>query len=272
VIVDTHTHLDQPVFDEDRDLVIERAEAAGVGQMICVGIDRPSSEAAVALARRHGSIHAAAGIHPNSVAEARPDDFSDVEQLALDGRIVAIGETGLDRHWDFTPFDRQRESFVRHLELSQRCELPVIIHCREAEDDVLDVLRAHGGKSVHGILHAFSGDARFAAACLELGLHISFAGMVSYTNRKFRPLRDVAQSIRDDRLLIETDSPYLVPHPLRGKCKRNEPALIRHTAESLAELRGVSVEELITLTSANACRLLGLDGSDVASRHSPLSS
>jgi TatD DNase family protein len=221
-----------------------------------VAIDRGSAQAVIDLARRHSMIDAAVGIHPNSAAEAAPGDWERIVELAADGTVVAIGETGIDRYRDHSPLDVQRDYFARHLELARRVDKPVIVHCRDAEDDVLDALRhASEAGAVRGVLHAFSGDEAFARACLELGLYISFAGMVSYTNRKFRPLRDVARTIPDDRLLIETDSPFLVPHPLRGRQRRNEPSLIRHTAASLAELRGVSVERLIAQTTENARRL-----------------
>jgi len=269
LMIDTHAHLDLPDFDHDRADVIGRAEQAGVEWIVCVATTVASSEGVVRLAAEYPSVTAAIGVHPNSAAEAAPDDFARVEQLLDEvsresaaeapNRVVAIGETGMDRYWDFTPIDVQRAWFARHAELAQARDLPLIVHCREAEEEVLGVLREAAGRGpLRGILHAFSGDERFAADCLELGLHISFAGMVSYTNRKFRPLREVARTIPADRLLIETDSPYLVPHPLRGKQKRNEPALVRLTAEALADLRGEQVEELIARTSANARRLFRL--------------
>lgn len=257
-MIDTHAHLDLPDFDDDRDAVIARCREAGVEWIVGVAIDRASAEATVRLARREPLLRAAVGIHPNSSAEAAPDDWPRVVELAEDPVVVAIGETGIDRFRDHSPIDVQRDYFARHLELARHRDLPVIIHCREAEADVLDALRAASGDGpLRGVLHAFSGDEAFGRSCMELGLHISFAGMVSYTNRKFRPLREVARTIPDDRLLIETDSPFLVPHPLRGKQRRNEPHWVRHTAEALAELRQVSVERLIAQTSENARRLFG---------------
>jgi len=172
---------------------------------------------------------------------------------------VALGETGLDRYWDYCPFEVQRDYFGRHLRLSHETGLPVVIHCRESEADLLPMLREAAERgTLQGVIHALRGDAAMAEACLDLGLYISFAGMVTYTNKKFRPLKEVAATIPDDRILIETDSPYLVPHPLRGKQKRNEPARVVLTAASLAELRGVSVEQFAEQTTANARRLFGL--------------
>ena len=173
--------------------------------------------------------------------------------------VVAIGETGLDFYRDFAPPARQWDYFGRHLHLSQDRGLPVVIHCRDAESALMPMLRDAAGRGpLCGVIHAFSGDVAMATECVELGLYASFAGMVTYRNRKFQSLREAAVTVPDDRLLIETDSPYLVPTPLRGKQQRNEPANIVHTAECLAELRGVSVEELERQTTQNARRLFKL--------------
>jgi TatD DNase family protein len=260
-LIDTHMHLDQPEFDADRADVIDRARRAGIEAMVCVGATVASSEAAIRLAEQYPFIVAAVGIHPNSCAEAAADDWDRIVALAGHDRVVAIGETGLDRHWDFAPFDLQQVYLDRHLRLAQQADLPVIIHCREAEADVLPMLREAAARGpMRGILHAFSADAQTAAECLALGFHLSFAGNVTYTNKKFADLRAVAATVPDERLLVETDSPYLVPHPHRGKVKRNEPALVAHTAEALATLRGQSVEELSARTTANARRLFGITG------------
>ena len=219
----------------------------------------PSSAAAAQLARQFPQVFAAAGIHPNYAAQAGPDDWQQTLRLLDEPRVVAVGETGLDRHWDFTPFDVQQDFFRRHLELAQQRDLPVIIHCRDAEADLLPMLRQAAARGpLRGVLHAFSGDAALAQQCLALGFWISFAGNVTYTNKKFDGLRAVAAAVPPDRLLVETDSPYLVPHPLRGKQRRNEPAWVRHTAQCLAALRGQSLAELAALTSGNARRLFGL--------------
>ncbi len=259
-MIDTHAHLDQPEFDHDRSEVIVHASNEGVCAVVCVGTTAASSAAAVELARRTGLIFAAVGIQPNYTAEAAPDDWTAVVDLSAGPRVVAIGETGLDRYWDFAPMAVQEDYFDRHLRLAQQRGLPVIIHCREAEPDVLPMLRDAAGRApLAGVLHSFSGSAEFAAECLALGLSVSFSGMVTYRNTKFRPLRELAVTIPEDRLLIETDSPYLVPDPLRGRKKRNEPAHLRLVAESVAELRGMSVSELIALTSANARRLFAFE-------------
>lgn len=251
---DTHAHLDQDEFDGDRAEVIARAQAAGVG-ILCVAVSAASSDAVLRLADEY-NLAAAVGIHPNSTAEVAADDWQRVAALVDHPRVVALGETGLDRYWDFAPIELQQEYFDRHLRLAQQHDLPVIIHCRDAAADMMPMLRQATSRGpLRGVLHAFSGDVAMAAECMTLGLHISFAGNVSYSNRKFEALRSAALSIPDNRLLIETDSPYLVPQVFRGKQKRNEPANVIHTAAFLAELRGVPVEHLAAVTTANAERL-----------------
>ena len=257
--IDTHAHLDATEFDADRDAVLDRAQAAGVEAVICPAISADSSQAVVRLAETHQALYAAIGIQPNYCAEAAPGDWDRLLRLVDHPRVVAVGETGLDRHWDFTPFDVQQDYFRRHLRLAARHDLPVVIHCREAEADLLPMLRgAAAAGPLRGLLHAFGGDRATAEACLELGLYVSFAGAVTYKNRKFRPLAEVAAAVPDDRLLIETDSPYLVPTPLRGKEKRNEPSRIVHTAGRLAELRNQDPQQLASQTTTNARRLFRL--------------
>jgi TatD DNase family protein len=256
--VDTHAHLDQTEFDADRGDTIARARAAGIEAIICPAVSAKSSRAAVRLAEEYG-LFAAVGIHPNSAAEAAPGDWAEVVALAGQPRAVAIGETGLDRYWDYTPLSLQQKYLNRHLWLAHERDLPVILHCRDAQDDLLPMLRAAAARGpIRGVLHAFSGDEAFAAECLALGFYISFAGNVTYSNKKFQTLRAVVPTIPDDRLLIETDSPYLVPQTFRGRERRNEPAWLVHTAAMLAEPRGVSPEHLAAVTTANARRLFRL--------------
>ena len=256
---DTHAHLDQSEFDADRPAVIDRARRAGVQRILSVGTDLASSQKAVSLSEEHPEIFAAVGIHPNSAAAADANDWDRLLDLIAHPRVVALGETGLDRYWDFTPLSLQQEYFQRHLSLSRERNLPIVIHCRDAAEDLMPMLREAAARSpLKGILHAFSGDARMAGECVELGLHISFAGNVTYKNKKFEPLRLAAAAAPPDRLLIETDSPYLTPEPLRGREKRNEPAWVAHTALHLAELRGVALSDLEQQTAANAQRLFGL--------------
>ncbi len=254
-IFDTHAHLDQDEFQSDLAAVLDRARAAGIGDILCVGTTRQSSQRAAAIAAEHG-LWAAVGIHPNCCHEAGGDDWAEIGRLLSLPRVVAIGETGLDRHWDFAPLHTQRDWFARHLELAQSAGLPVVIHCRDAQDETLKVIESCADRALfRGVMHSFSGDSDFAAQCAALGLHISFSGSVTYTNKKFAALHEAVRHVPADRLLVETDSPYLSPEPLRGRQRRNEPAWIVHTIDRLATLRGVSRGEIASLTAENAQRL-----------------
>jgi TatD DNase family protein len=249
-LFDTHAHLDQEDFDESRAEVIERARAAGVTTVIAVGTTAASSRKCVEVAASFAGVYAAVGIQPNYVAESVADDWPAIEQLADAPGVVAIGETGLDRHWDYTPFDLQQEFFDRHIRISQERDLPFVVHMRDCDEDILVMLReARARGPLRGVMHSFTGGSEMAAECVALGLHISFAGMITY--KKSQALRDCAATIPAERLLIETDSPYLSPEPVRGK-RPNEPAHLRHTAECVAKLRGMAFEELAALTTANA--------------------
>jgi TatD DNase family protein len=259
-MIDTHCHLDDQHFEADRAAVIARAAAAGIGPIISLGTTAASSLETVRLTETYPTIYAAVGIHPNSCAEAGPADWDAIVGLLDHPRVVALGETGLDRYWDYAPIEVQRDYFDRHLRLSQERDRAVVIHCRDAQAEMLPMLREAASRgSLRGVLHAFSGDAAMAAECLDLGLYVSFAGNVTYTNKKFQLLRQAAATIPADRILIETDSPYITPEPFRGKQKRNEPALVAHTAAALAALRGVPLDEFARQTTANARRLFRLD-------------
>lgn len=260
-LIDSHAHLDAEEFDADCAEVVYRARQVGVQAIVCPALSARSSLAVVDLAQRWAEVFAAVGIHPNSCAEAAPGDWDQIVALARQPRVVAIGETGLDRYWDFAPLALQQEYFERHLALASQLGLPVIVHCRQAEAEVLAMLRQAASQGrLSGVIHAFSGDRAFAEQCLALGLYVSFAGSVTYTNRKFQALREAARVVPAQRLLIETDSPYLVPHPLRGKEKRNEPARLSYTVKALAELRGISPEELGAQCAAAARCLFRLPG------------
>jgi len=254
-LFDTHAHLDQSEFDADRAAVIERALAAGVETIVAIGVSADSSAAVVRLAGEYPSVYAAVGIHPNYCAEAAAGDWDRVVALVSELRVVALGETGLDRYRDHAPFDLQQEHFDRHLRLSQERDLPFIVHTRDTQADVLAMLHeARRRGPLRGIMHSFTGDAAAAAECVALGMHISFAGMATF--KKSDDLRAVAATVPADRILVETDSPYLSPHPLRGK--RNEPANVALTAACLAAVRGVRAEEFAAQTTANARALFRL--------------
>ena len=256
-LFDTHAHLDQTEFDDDRPAMIDRAVQAGVGHMVAVGITADSSQACRELAARYPQIIlAAVGIQPNYCAQAAPGDWDRVIQMAADHRVAALGETGLDRHWDYSPFEVQQDFFDRHLRLSQKRGLPFIVHTRESDADVLAMLiEAHRRGPLSGVMHSFTGNSQTADACVRLGLYISFAGMVTFKNAV--ELRSVARAVPADRILIETDSPYLSPHPLRGR--RNEPAHLIHTADCLARERGVPYDDFVRQTDENARRLFGVE-------------
>ncbi len=262
-LIDTHAHLDDEQFAADLPDIVARASEAGVEAIICVGTSAASSEAVVRLAEEHATIKAAVGIQPNHTAEAEAWEWEWDRICSLAGhpQVVALGETGLDTYWDYAPLSVQQDYFDRHLRLAQERDLPVIVHCRDCNDAVVAMLAEAAARGpFRGLIHSFSGDQEMADACLELGLHISFSGMVTYRNKKFEALRAVAARIPAHRLLVETDSPYLTPHPLRGKQKRNEPALVAHTLAALAELRGRPPEELAQQTTQNARRLfVGFD-------------
>ncbi len=252
--IDTHAHLDDERFHADLPAVIDRAQQSGVNQILSIGIDRTTSENAVRLAQQHPTVFAVVGIQPNHVAEAEAGDWDAIVNLAQSQpRVVGLGESGLDRHWDRAPFPLQEEYFAKHLELSRRLKLPLVIHCREAEADVVRMLRVecdrHG--PLQAVMHSFAGTLETAQACLEMGLYLSFAGMLTY--KTAGDLRAVAAQVPHDRLLVETDCPYLAPTPMRGK--RNEPAFVVHTASLLAELVGVSMEALAKQTTQNARQL-----------------
>ncbi|MEM0925017.1 MAG: TatD family hydrolase [Planctomycetota bacterium] len=254
-LVDTHAHLNLDPFDQCLNETIENAKAAGVESIVVIGIDLASSVIACELASRHpGFLFAAVGIQPNSAATAEANDFRSIEDLVSRPGVVAIGETGLDCYWDDTPIEMQHAFFDSHLELCRKTGLPVIIHMRESGQLIVEQLRRQPEVPA-GIMHSFTGDWDCAAACLDLGMHISFAGMVTF--KKSHELRDVAKRVPEDRLLIETDSPYLSPEPLRGK-RPNEPARVEHTLRCLAEVRGVSADHLAERTTENAKRLLRL--------------
>jgi TatD DNase family protein len=253
-LIDTHAHLTDDRLRSQIAAVLDRAQRAGVERIVCVATSADDSAASIALGRQFPAMIApSVGIHPNHAAQAQPGDWDQVVAMADDPSVVAIGETGLDRHWNDTPFAMQEDFFARHLGLSRTTKKPIVIHCREAEADVIRMLRAeferHG--PIRGVMHSFCGAWATAEAALEMGLHISYAGMLTYKNGD--NVRDTAVRVSADRLLVETDCPYLAPMPMRGKT--NEPAFVAHTAVELARIRGIPPDLLADLTSENARRL-----------------
>lgn len=255
-MIDTHAHLDDEQFAENLDDVVQRAADAGVTNIVTVGTTLESSLQSIQLAERFELVVASVGIQPNYCAQATTGDWDAIVALADRDRVVALGETGLDRYWDFSAFDVQQDYFDRHLRLAQQRDLPVVVHMRDCEEDIIRMLeQARRRGPLRGVMHSFSGTSDTARRCLDLGMHISFAGMVTY--KKSASLREIAGEISDDRILIETDAPYLSPHPHRGH-RPNEPAMIVHTAACLAEVRGVDFASLVRQTSENARHLFRL--------------
>jgi len=246
-LVDSHCHLDDEQFDSDREETIARARAAGVETMLAIGTGNgpPDLEAALRLSAKYPFIYATAGIHPHYAAKATEESFTHLRSLAQHTKVLAIGEIGLDYHYDFSPREVQCAVFERQLDLAAECGKPVVIHTREAWQDTMGMLgsRWRGG----GIMHCFTGDARQAREALDLGFHLAFGGVLTF--RSAEAVREAARLTPADRLLVETDSPYLAPVPLRGK--RNEPAWVVEVARSLAAVRGCSLEEIAAQTTAN---------------------
>jgi len=260
-LFDTHAHLDEPELRDDLDAVLARAKEVGVTSIVAIGTTADSSEASVEIAVRYSEaaarypeVTAAVGIQPNYCGQAAPGDWDRIVKLVEGERVVAIGETGLDGYWDYTPLATQRDYFDRHLRLAQERGLPFVVHTRDSDGPVVEMLEEAARRGpLRGVMHSFTGSAATAARCMELGLYISFAGMVTF--KKSDELRAVAATVPADRILIETDSPYLSPHPLRGR--RNEPAHIVHTCACLAGVRGQTPDQFAEQTAANARRLFG---------------
>ncbi len=262
MLIDTHCHLDDPAYAADLDAVLARAAEAGVGGMLTIGTDLASSRRAVALAAARPTVWAAVGIHPQDATQWTDEADAALEQLAAQPKVVAIGEVGLDYYRETSPRAQQQHAFRRALQLAHRRRLPVIIHCRDAWDDLFAILREvrsppivpQGLPPVAGVLHCFTGDAAAAKTALDLGLTISFAGNLTFKNAE--PLRAVARQIPTDRLVVETDAPYLTPHPRRGR--RNEPAEVVQTATVLAQLKSLPLDDVARITSVNAYQLFGV--------------
>jgi TatD DNase family protein len=257
-VIDSHCHLDDPVFDPDREAVIQRALDAGVELMVAIGTGKgpPDLETGVRLAEAHQQFLATVGVHPHDAAKAAADTWHRLESLLAHPKVVAIGEIGLDYHYDFCPRDVQRDVFAQQLHIAAAHRKPIIIHTREAWEDTLALLKQHWAPhALPGIMHCFTGNTEQADQSLALGFYISFGGVVTFP--KAAALHEAARAVPLDRILLETDAPYLAPVPLRGK--RNEPAFVVHTARRLAELRGVPVAEIARATTENFRRVMLLD-------------
>lgn len=256
--IDSHAHIDGPDFDSDRAEVLARAHEAGVTEIICVGAagDLETAERTVALARTEPGLYATVGVHPHDAAKLEPAWWPRLEALARDRAVVGIGETGLDYFYDHSPRDVQRRVFAEFIEFARKLSLPLVCHVRDAHDDARAILAEHGAASAGCVIHCFTGTPEDAAAYVAMGMYISFSGIVTFPGKRSDPLRQAVQCVPRDRLLIETDCPYLAPVPMRGK--RNEPAFVVHTARAVAAELAMDVAELGALTAQNTRRLFAL--------------
>jgi TatD DNase family protein len=245
-LTDSHAHLADESVLPHVEQVVERARAAGVTTIVCIGTDPEDSRTALSLAERFPGVYATAGVHPHAAVRATEEAFAAIRELAAHPRVVALGETGLDYHYDFSPRDVQRASFARHLEMAAETGLPVVVHAREADDDVRAMIREHAGRAV-GVLHCFAGTRLMLDDALAAGWYVSFSGLVTF--KKYDGA-ELVRAVPDERILVETDTPYLAPVPFRGK--PNEPAHVRFTAARAAEMRGVDADAFAAQTSRNA--------------------
>lgn len=261
--IDSHAHVDGPEFEADRDEVLARAAAAGVERMIVIGaVGTPdSAQRAVDLSERHPHVFATVATHPHDVAQMTDEWWAIHERLAPHPRVVAIGETGLDYYYDHSPRQLQQDVFSRFIELAHRVKKPVVCHIRDAHDDARRVLAEGRAAELGVIIHCFTGTPEDAAAYVEMGCYISFSGIATYKNAE--PIRQAITKVPADRILLETDCPYLAPVPKRGR--RNEPSFLVHTAEVVAKAAGLSLEELARQTVANTCEIFRLPPLDFAS-------
>jgi len=246
MLIDSHVHLDDRRYDTDRNDVLQRARDAGIEAMVTIGCDVATSQAAVALAQAHDAIFATIGVHPHESREITESWYETFRALARQPKVVAYGEIGLDYHYDHSPREVQRQRFREQIQLARELRLPLVIHTREASEDTVTILREEGARDVGGVLHCFSGDARLAREALDLGLNLSFSGVLTFKNAT--TLREIAETIPLDRIMVETDCPYLTPVPHRGT--RNEPAYVCHVAHRLAEIVGKGRESFESIAHA----------------------
>jgi TatD DNase family protein len=251
MLIDSHCHIDDARFDVDRDAMLTRARAGGVERFVTIGCDLETSRSAVALAHRYPFISATVGVHPHEVKLIQEGWYDELRSLAGSDRCVAYGEIGLDYHYDHSPREIQRLRFREQVQLARELRLPIVIHTREAQEDTIAILKEEKAHELGGVFHCFSGDAWLAKDALDLGFYLSFSGVITFQNASM--LREIIKTVPLDRVLVETDAPYLTPIPHRGK--RNEPAYVRHVAEKMAELHGISVQEVEEATTQNAKRL-----------------
>ncbi|QBQ06534.1 TatD family hydrolase [Sporosarcina pasteurii] len=255
MFIDTHVHLNADQYEEDVEEVIERALEAGVSKMVVIGFDRKTIRKAMELTERYPFIYAVVGWHPVDAVDCTEEDLEWIESLAAHPKVVGIGEMGLDYYWDKSPKEVQQKLFRRQIQLAKKVNLPIVIHNRDATADVVRILKEEEAEQVGGIMHCFSGSVEIAKECITMNFLISLGGPVTFKNAKGP--KQVAKEIPLNKLLIETDAPYLTPHPHRGK--RNEPVYVTLVAEEIAKLKEVSIEEVASITTENALKLFKID-------------
>jgi len=252
---DSHCHVDEEAFDEDREEVLSRMKANGVTRCAVIGSDMETSRRAAAFAAAHSGVVAAGGFHPHEASRFRESNLEELREMYQKGRIRAIGEIGLDFYYDHSPRDVQREVCIRQMELAWELKAPVAYHIRDAHQEMLEIMKGMKARLTGGIIHCFSGSAEIAKEYLKLGYYISFAGPLTF--KKAPRLQEAVKLVPKDRLLIETDSPYMAPEPVRGR--RNEPANVRYVGLKMAELRGEKPEEVAAFTTENAMQVYGIN-------------
>ena len=253
---DSHCHVDEEAFDEDREEVLSRMKANGITRCAVIGSEMETSRRAAAFSAAHSGVVAAGGFHPHEASRFRESDLDELREMYQKGRIRAIGEIGLDFYYDHSPRDVQREVCIRQMELAWELKVPVAYHIRDAHQEMLEIMKGMKARLTGGIIHCFSGSAEIAKEYLKLGYFISFAGPLTF--KKAPRLQEAAKLVPKDRLLIETDSPYMAPEPVRGR--RNEPANVRYVGLKMAELRGEEPEEVAVYTTENAMQVYGVKG------------
>ncbi|MBN1480753.1 TatD family hydrolase [candidate division KSB1 bacterium] len=253
MLVDTHSHLDFDRFDADRDAVIQRAREENIGAIMTIGIDYKSSLAAIKIAEDYASVYAAVGVHPHDAKSMTDEQFAELKEMLAHPKVVAIGEVGLDYHYDYSPRHVQRRVFRQFLELSLERQMPLIIHTRESDEDVQHIIQSRSKKGWRGVFHCFAGDKKMAHNVIDLGFLLSFTGNITF---KKSTSAHVMADIPLDKIMIETDSPFMAPVPHRGK--RNEPAFVKFVAEKVAETKNITYEEVANFTTQNAIDLFGL--------------
>ena len=253
-LIDTHAHLDFPKFDKDRTEVINRAIDSGIEKIVNIGSDMTSSRNSVELSRRYDEIYSVIGIHPHNADSFDLNVSKKLKKLSKNGKVVAIGEIGLDFHYDNSPREKQKQAFRAQLRLAKSLDLPVVIHTRDADKETLEILKEEDVSEIGGIMHCFASDKKMAEEILDLGFYIAFGGLITFNN--LDDLREIVSKVPLDKLLVETDAPYLTPEPYRGK--RNEPLHVKYVAERIAEIKNVDLEKVAKKTTANAKKVYNI--------------